>query len=483
MNAAALLMALALAVPALGAPAPAAPQDTSRLTLAAALRGALDRYPTVAAARASRDQAAAAVGEARAPLLPRLSLDAALTRYELPSIIYPLHGLNLASPPEFGTSLAQAAASLSYTLWDFGGRANRLRAARASEVAAGAALDASSAALVARVAGAYLRVLTIGGVLTAQDQQLATLAAEADRVHRLLAAGRAARVDVLRMEATVSRARADREGTAANLEVAERDLAQLADVPVERARAETLEPLHLRDSTATPNRNALLARARAANPELLQALRGADAGRAQLAAARATRFPELRLQGSYVDRGMASAGWPPVAALKGEWQAGIQLSYPLFTGGQRASAIRRADADARLRAEQARAAALQLEQSVDRALGIAREGHARMLALTTAVAQFDEVVRIRRLALETGSGTQTDYLDAETDLLRARAGLVDARHAEIAAHIEMARVAGELTPDWLAAALAADQRTSGQANTRTGGHADERTRGPTRDKP
>jgi len=453
----------------------AAPQDSSRLTLAAALRGALDRYPTVAAARASRDQASAAVGEARAPLLPRLSLDAALTRYELPSIIYPLHGLNLASPPEFGTALAQGAASLSYTLWDFGGRANRLRAARASEAAAGAALDASSAALVARVTGAYLRVLTIGGVLAAQDQQLTTLAAEADRVHRLLAAGRAARVEVLRMEATVSRARADREGTAANLDIAERDLAQLADVPVERSRSDALEPLHLRDSTTTPDRDALLARARAANPELLQAQRGADAGRAQLAAARATRFPELRLQGSYVDRGIASAGWPPVAALKGEWQAGVQLSYPLFTGGQRESSVRRADADARLRAELARAAGLQLEQSVDRALGAAREARARVAALTTAVAQFDEVVRIRRLSLETGSGTQTDYLDAETDLLRARASLVDARHGEIAARVELARVTGDLTPDWLGAALVAD--------TRTGGRADERTRGLKRERP
>jgi outer membrane protein len=433
----------------------AAPQDTSRLTLAAALRGALDRYPTVAAARASRDQAAAAAGEARAPLWPRLSLDAALTRYELPSIIYPLHGLNLASPPEFGTSLAQGAASLSYTLWDFGGRANRLRAARANEDAAGAALDATSAALVARVAVAYLRVLTIRGVLAAQDQQLAALAAEADRIHRLLAAGRAARVEVLRIEATVSRARADREGTAASLELAERDLAQLADVPVERARAEALEPLYLRDTTSTPDRDALLARARGANPELLQALRGADAGRAQLAAARATRFPELRLLGSYVDRGTASAGWPPVAALRGEWQAGVQLSYPLFTGGQRESVIRRADADARLRSEQARAAALQIEQTVDRTIGMAREGHARIFALTTAVAQFDEVARIRRLALEAGSGTQTDYLDAEADLLRARASLVDARHAEIAAHIEMARVTGELTPAWLAAAVTA----------------------------
>jgi len=438
---------VAAATPA-GAATPAA-QDTSRLTLAEALRGALDRYPTVAAARASRDLAAAAVGEARAPLLPRLTLDASLTRFQEPSIVYPLHGFSIASPPEFNRTLAQGAATLSYTLWDFGGRTSRLRAARAAEHAAEAAVGATEAALLARVSGAFLRVLTLRGVLAAQDQQLAALDAETDRVHQLLQAGRAARVDVLRIEAEASRARADREGTAASLDVAERDLAQLANVSVERARAGALTPLRLRDSAAAPSREALIERARDANPDLQQARRSAEAGRAQLAAVRATRFPELRLQGSYVDRGKTSGDF------RAEWQAGLGISYPLFTGGQREGQIRRADADLRVRTEQRRQVEMALEQGVDRALATLREAHARVAALTIAVARFDEVVRIRRLSLQTGSGTQTDYLGAETDLLRARASLVEARHGEIAARVELARVTGELSPAWLAAALAA----------------------------
>lgn len=447
MSAALLTVALAVAAAVRAAPATPTAQDTSRLTLAVATQRALARYPTVAIARASRDQAAAAVGEARAPLLPRLSLDAAFTRYEEPSIVYPLHGFSLASPPAFDRTLAQGAASLSYALWDFGGRTSRLRAARAAEDAAAAAVGASEAALLARVTGAYLRVLTLRGVLAAQDRQIAALAAEEDRVHQLLQAGRAARVEVLRIEAEVSRARADREGTAAGLDVAERDLALLADVPVERARAGALTPLRLRDSAAAPDRAALLARARDANPDLQQARRSADVGRAQLAAVRASRFPELRLQGSYVDRGTVAGDF------RGEWQAGLALTYPLYTGGLRTGQIRRADAELHVRSEQLRQVEMALEQSVDRALGTLREAHARVAALATAVARFDEVVRIRRLSLQTGSGTQTDYLGAETDLLRARAALVEAQHGEIAARVELARVAGELAPAWLAAAL------------------------------
>jgi outer membrane protein len=440
------LLAAALAATAPQAPAP---QDTTaRLTLAEALHGALERYPTIAAARAGREQAAASVGEARAPLFPRLSLDAQATRYQLPSLVYPLHSLTLTSPPVFDRTIEQGSASLSWTLWDFGARAGRIRAARAAESAAGAGVDATEAALLARVAQAYLRVLTLSGVLHAQDQQLDALAAEADRVHQLLAAGRAARVEVLRIEATVTRARAEREGTVADLEVAERDLSQLAGVPVERARGGRLTPLHLRDSSAVPERADLLQRAEAANPDLQQARQAAQAGLAQLEAVRATRFPELKLLGTWVDRASSQGD------LKSEWQAGVALSYPLFTGGQRTSQIRRADADYRVRAEQVRQAQFALEQSVDRALGALRQAHARVAALATAAAQFDEVVRIRRLSLQTGSGTQTDYLDAETDLLRARASLVEARHAEIGARVELARVAGDLTPAWLAAAVA-----------------------------
>ena len=142
-------------VPVSTAAQAASPQDSARLTLADALRGALERYPSLAAARAARDAASASLGEARAPLLPRISLDAQVTRYQLPSIVYPLHSLSLgpgATLPVFDRTLAQGSASLSWTLWDFGARGGRIHAAQAVERAAGATVDAAEAALVARVA-------------------------------------------------------------------------------------------------------------------------------------------------------------------------------------------------------------------------------------------------------------------------------------------------------------------------------------------
>ena len=86
---------------------------------------------------------------------------------------------------------------------------------------------------------------------------------------------------------------------------------------------------------------------------------------------------------------------------------------------------------------------------MDGALATVTAARATVEALVTAVAQSEEVERIRLLSVQVGSGTETDYLDAEATLLSNRAALVQARHAEIAARIELARVTGVLTPEWL----------------------------------
>jgi outer membrane protein TolC len=65
------------------------------------------------------------------------------------------------------------------------------------------------------------------------------------------------------------------------------------------------------------------------------------------------------------------------------------------------------------------------------------------------VERFSEVVRVQKLLLDEGAGTQTDYLNAEADLLAVRASLADTRHAAILARVDLARAAGRLTPEWL----------------------------------
>ena len=422
-----------------------AAQDTSHLTLADAVRRALASQPGVAAARESRAAADASIGVARAPLFPRLSAGLALNEYKIGNLVYPLSGISLANLPLFNTTLSQGSLQLGYTLFDFGGRTSQVRLAQAQERRAAAALDAASAAMVSRTVNSYLRVLTTRGVLDAQERQLAALRSEADRVAQLEAQGKAAHVEVLRLAAQVSRARADEVGTRAQLDVAERDLAELVNLPVDTVRI--LRPVRLADTTLA-DRAALVASAEQNSPDVAQAVREAEAAKAGVGVAQASLLPQLSATAAYVENGHSFTGYRPW------WTAGLQLSYPIFTGGSRANTIRANQATARAANEQLRAAQQTAEQSVDAAVATLTSASATVEALATAVTQSEEVERIRLLSLQVGSGTETDYLDAEATLLSNRASLVQAQNAEIAARVELARVTGELSPEWMTRALA-----------------------------
>ena len=424
-------------------------QDTSRLTLVGAVERALATHPTVAAAQARRDRASADVGDARSGRLPKLTLDGSVTRFQEPMVVQPLHGFDPRNPPLFDQTLVQGGLSLTWTLFDFGGRAAKVRVYRALQDAADAALTTAQQDLVARVVNSYLQVLSDRDVLEAQDQRLAALAAESARVAQLLAQGKAARLDQLRVDAEFRRANADRIAGAGELDVAEHELAQLTQVSYERVHAASLPSLRLADSlfaidTSLTIRTATMSRAHGSSSDLQELEQRVKAANAGLAVARATRFPELRLSGAYADRGR---WWNDFSA---EWQVGVGVSYPIDVGGGRRSAIHRAQADGRIASEQLRGAHLDIDQAVDRALAALREAHARAEALGAAVEQSAEVARIEQLSLGVGSGIQSDFLEAEANLLAARASLISAHHQEISARVALARLLGELSPGWLA---------------------------------
>ena len=58
-------------------------------------------------------------------------------------------------------------------------------------------------------------------------------------------------------------------------------------------------------------------------------------------------------------------------------------------------------------------------------------------------------MRIEHLSLESGAGTQTDFLQAEAQLRTARSDLAEARYAHIGAMVDLARATGDLTVAWL----------------------------------
>lgn len=431
-----------VAVGLAAATALAAPTDGSRLTLAGAVARALETVPAIESESLRLDAARTTVRETRAALRPRVWVSASGVENDKPSIASPFHGFAPGVIPQFERTLVQTGLSIESTIYDGGATPSRLDQVRHDIAAAGHGLDATRDEIAARTAAAYLTILARSRMLAAHDNRLAALEAELDRVRRLSDVGRAAGVEVLRVDAAMAAADAERVALASDLDTAERSLARLLGADPAETRAGQLADVELIEPAA-PNRDEQITRAESASPRIAEAEERAGALRASIRLARSAYYPKLNLFGAVTDYRTIDRGFET------DWQAGLQLRVPLWDSGATASRVARAHASASSAAEALRQARLEIAEDVDERLGAIDRALASITSLDRAVKRFEEVARIEKLRVENGAGTQSDYLRAEADLMQARASLAATRYQQIIARIDLARLTGELDGAWI----------------------------------
>jgi outer membrane protein len=416
-------------------------QAQQTLTLQDVVTYASQRHPSVDLAQAATDRARSLVREARAAQRPTANVDANLNRFQEPMVVAPLHGFDPLEPPVFDRTLMQGSVSLSYALFD-PARGARIDRAEALAQAAETGEEAVAMQAIADATRAYLRVQSARQTMEAHDRRLRALESERSRARQLVEQGRAARVVLLRADAALSAAQAESAASHADVQAAEKDLARQIGTTEERIRLAQLPPVAPAD-TAAPSAMEAVAAARM-SPELRRLGSQLAAAEASRSEAKALWLPRVNVGGRFVE--YASSATSP----QGEWQAGVQLNYPLLTGGARQAASDRANADVSFARAELDLAARRTLEAIDRAVAAYISAHGRVAALEAAVRQSEEVARIDRLALNEGAGVQSDYLTAEADLFRARAALTDARAMEILALVELARINGQLSAEWIA---------------------------------
>jgi outer membrane protein TolC len=415
----------------------------TRLTLQEAVSRALATHPSVVSAEMSVGRASSVVREAESARLPSLHATADATRFAEAMVVAPLHGFNPQMPPAFDRTLMQGSVSLDYTLFD-AGRGARVDRTLALRSAAETGVQAARQALVAEVANAYLEARTASELVAVHDARVVALEREQNRAAQLFGVGRVARVVMLRADAALSAARADRVSAASRLDAAERELVRVVGLDAADVAARPLTAVVLTEEGQSVDRAAVLARAAEGSAHVAGLRHHVEAAHAQGAAARALWLPRVQLSGRFVEYASGSGHE------SGEWHGSAQVSYALFTGGARGAAADRAAAELGAAHADLALAVMRVANAVDLAFAAWTAANERVEALVANVAQSEEVARIERLALDAGAGAQTDYLIAEADLMRARAALAETRQAAVSARIELALIAGELSEPWLA---------------------------------
>jgi TolC family type I secretion outer membrane protein len=398
------------------------------LTLGSAIDLALCRNPSTRASWAGARQQAAALGIAESAWAPSVTASGSENWSDGPRLL--------------GTGMQRttdAALSLSWTLFDFGGRESRIASARhLLEAAASSAGSASQQTVLATVQTYYGVVAAEGTLAAAQSaEQAAQHSLDVARGRR--DAGVATRADVLQAETAFGQAvlvRVQSDGA----------LTSARGILAVTIGAQADLPLRL-DSAAVPTEvpaltrkvSELMAEAARQRPDLAAALAQREAAQADVGSARASGRPSISVG--------ASRNYAHTAGLPNEnYNAiGLNVTWPLFNGFNTTYRVRQAEAA--LAAREANAEQVRLAVSLDVWSGYAGLDSAgqQLKASASLLASAVENEQVALGRYQAGVGTIVDVLTAQSALASARQQRIAAERGWQVARAQLALALGRLT--------------------------------------
>jgi outer membrane protein len=400
----------------------------------------LDHDPRLQAARYRYEAAQEAVPQARALILPSLSVSAERldTNQNIKSSDNTVYATGRTDFPtsSYGLVLSQPILRLA----DF----QRLKQSHAEVAAALAEYTAAEQELVLRVAQSYL------GVLAAQDNVRFT-EAEKTAVERQRDLARARRASGLAPRSDEYDANARYALVVANAVDAQNKLDDALQALLESAGMLIMDVVPLRDDIPLERPDPLdvdqwVATAVEQNPEVLARERTLDVAEREVRRQAAARYPTLNFLARLDDRdtrGSLFGGGSDV----GTSDFAIQLKVPLYMGGSNGANTREAGKRVGQRTEE-----LKLQR-----LTVGRQARASYLGVLSGISRtqaLDESLRAQRSALDakqrgyaSGINTGIDVLDAERDLYLTLRDHAQARYDYVLSTLRLKQAAGTLSAE------------------------------------
>ena len=407
-------------------------QRIRRLTLVEVVDLGLRNNPLTRLSWANARAAAAAYGSERGAYFPTVDGDVTATRLKTVAS----QGRSAVTQSVLNPSL-----SLSYLLFDFGGRSGNVGAARNALLAANFTHNATLQDVVFQIQAAYFEYVANRALLAAQQtttrEARANLAAAEER-NRV---GVATIADVLQARTAASQTELAVQTTEGDLQTSRGALALSLGLPANLPYDIDSTAAQLPVSVLADSVDVLIAGAVRGRPDLAAARAEFDASRSQISVARASRLPSLVLNG------VGGRTYTTTLPQGGNnYTLSLGLRVPLFSGFSRLYDQREATALADAAAARADALGQQVVFEVFRsyyALQTAGRRARTANDLITSATQSSEVALGRYKA---GVGSVLDLLSAQTALADARAQQVLARLEWNTSLAQLARDAGVLDP-------------------------------------
>ena len=425
------------------------PQGSS-LTLAQAVRMALDQNP---AFRESTDEANAArarLKQIQAAWFPRFDFHQDFTRGNNPVYVF---GTKLAqrqfTAQDFGLNVLNTPLPLDnfqtrfdgrWRLFDSGQTLFHQRSAKKLVTAADFKTEQARQDLILEVVHSYYAVLVLRENVRAADEAVKTAEASKQRMETMHKAGLIVDSDLLSAKVFLAEMK-DRGIRAQNdLAVANMQLAREMGLPVDAAT----DPSQALTEPGAPQRTLedWIKTAVDQRPALRAALLQQDAVDQERKAAKAEFGPKIGLFGS-TERDAMTLGGPSGT----NWTAGAQLEFNLFAGGAQKARLAEATASASKAKHGVEWFRSGVQMEVRKAYLDMNAAAQRAAAARDTSDQAKESLRIVQNRYETGLTTVTELFRAQTAQLEAATQYLFALQDWQVARAQLERAAGVLTPE------------------------------------
>ncbi len=385
------------------------PATATLLTLKEAIEIALSHHPSLLAARGTLQAQQARVGEARANFFPRLDLESDYQRATAnfaPSL-----------PTRSGSfDNYTAALSLQQRIFDFGKTAAEVESARENLRGSGWSEEASRQTVTVNVKVAYFGLLQARRLVQVDEETVRQFEQHLEQVEGFYQAGTRTRFDVTKAEVDLTNARLDLIKARNAAEVARVTLANAMGVPDqpigELEELLTFEKVDLSEDQA-------IGEALAGRPELLSLSAQRRAAEASVRSARRNHFPVFSGIADYTYHG---EDFPLVR----DWEMGLSLSVPIFSGYLTQSQVAEARANLMVVGANEEALRQNVILEIHQAFSNLKEAEERVQTSEVVVRQAEENFDLANGRFQAGVGTSVERTDAQVLLTNAKTSQVQA---------------------------------------------------------
>ncbi|MEO1968371.1 MAG: TolC family protein [Sphingomonadaceae bacterium] len=385
----------------------------------------LEHSPTLAAARARADAAAAKVDEARGARLPQIDVNGQLGYGR----IDPQGFFNL---PADNVTPRTAALNVELPLFTGGRLGAAKRQAEGGEGAANSAVEAARLALRVQAVKAYADELGAQKRIASYSRMIDALTETLRQAKLMFTAGNGTSTDVAQAEARLAQAQAGLAATEGDRQSALTRLKTLTGKSI-TPDAELPGP-----PPVPATIDEAVAQAMAHNPQLAQSEAMIKSAKAGLDGARAERLPSVS---AYAEASTVRDQFFP-GYKADSTSAGVRLRWKLFSGGQTSARERGAAANLEASKHDYQAARDMIEQQATQGFETVRAARAVFKAAEARASASDSALRSTRLEVQSGAKPQLALLDAEREAIDAESSRISAQGNLLIAAYSLRAIAG-----------------------------------------